>query len=328
MNIAIIGCGVIGGKRAELLPNNVRLIGCFDILPKVSQEFALKFQTTAFDSLDQILKIQNLDAVVVSTKHDSLSKISIAALQKGLHVFVEKPGAIRYLELLKMSEIATSNNLKLHIGYNHQYHPGIQKAHSLIANGEIGPLMFIRARYGHGGRIGYEKEWRADKAQSGGGELIDQGTHLIEIAISLLGEIELDYCATPTYFWNMRVEDNAFISAKNKSGAIAFLHASCTEWKNLFSFEIFGRDGKLQIDGLGGSYGVERLTLYKMLPQLGPPETSAWEYPMGDSSWALECREFFRDIQDGRESLPGLYDAAKALEIVREVCRKSNKPAP
>jgi predicted dehydrogenase len=65
-----------------------------------------------------------------------------------------------------------------------------------------------------------------------------------------------------------------------------------------------------------------------MLPQLGPPETSAWEYPMGDSSWALECQEFFRDIQDGRESLPGLNDAAKALEIVREVCRKSNKPAP
>jgi len=325
VNIAIIGCGVIGGKRAELLPNNVRLIGCFDILPKVSQEFALKFQTTAFDSLDQILKIQNLDAVVVSTKHDSLSKISIAALQKGLHVFVEKPGAIRYLELLKMSEIATSNNLKLHIGYNHQYHPGIQKAHSLIANGEIGPLMFIRARYGHGGRIGYEKEWRADKAQSGGGELIDQGTHLIEIAISLLGEIELDYCATPTYFWNMRVEDNAFISAKNKSGAIAFLHASCTEWKNLFSLEIYGKKGKIDVNGLGRSYGVETVTFHKMLNEMGPPQSESWNFDLPDSSWSLELDEFLSDVTNGTNRSNNVSSSLFVLKLVEEIYERTGR---
>lgn len=325
MNIAIIGCGLIGAKRAESLPSDVHLVGCFDVVSKVCEEFALKFQTTAYDSLNEILDIQKLDAIVVSTKHDSLSKISIAGLQKGLHVFVEKPGAINYSELLKMSEIATSKKLKLHIGYNHQYHPGIQKARSLVTNEEIGPLMFIRGRYGHGGRIGYEKEWRADKAQSGGGELIDQGTHLIEIAISLLGDLELDYCATPTYFWNMPVEDNAFISAINRLGAIAFLHASCTEWKNLFSLEIYGKKGKIEVNGLGRSYGVETVTFHKMLDEMGPPQSESWSFDSPDSSWSLELDEFLFDIINGTNKSNNVSSSLSVLKLVKEIYERTGR---
>ena len=98
--------------------------------------------------------------------------------------------------------------------------------------------------------------------------------------------------------------------------------------RKLFSFEIFGRDGKLQMDGLGGSYGAERLTFYKMLPQMGPPETTCWEYPRGDESWACEIREFLRDIAEDRIPAPSLTDAAKAPAIVRTICLKSIKTAP
>jgi predicted dehydrogenase len=126
----------------------------------------------------------------------------------------------------------------------------------------------------------------------------------------------------------MVVDDNAFMNLRTSQGQTAWLHASCTEWKNLFSFEIFGRDGKLQIDGLGGSYGVERLTWYRMLPEMGPPETICWEFPRGDSSWVLECSEFLRDIKEGRAASPGLHDAVKALEIVRKICSDSKKPSP
>src|SRR6185436_5139905 len=96
---------------------------------------------------------------------------------------------------------------------------------------------------------------------------------------------------TPTYFWDMKVDDNAFFSLVTKKKQMAWLHASWTEWKNLFSFEIFGRDAKLEVSGLGGSYGVEKLTLYKMLPQMGPPDITVWEFPQPDRSWQLELED-------------------------------------
>ena len=114
----------------------------------------------------------------------------------------------------------------------------------------------------------------------------------------------------------MPVDDNAFLQLRTAAGQVAFLHVSCTEWKNLFSFEIYGRDGKLAIDGLGGSYGVERLAFYRMLPEMGPPETTIWEYPRGDRSWALEFAEFLDDIRLDREPAAGLADARAALVVV------------
>jgi len=214
------------------------------------------------------------------------------------------------------------------VGFNHRYHPAFQKAREIFESGVLGPLMHIRARYGHGGRIGYDREWRANPALSGGGELIDQGVHLIDLSRWFLGEFQTVEGHATTSFWDMEVDDNTFLSLRTAAGQTAWLHASCTEWKNLFSFEIFGRDGKIQIDGLGGSYGTERLTFYKMLPQMGPPETTCWEYPRGDESWACEIREFMRDIAEDRTPSPSIADAAKALEIVRTICRKSQKPAP
>jgi predicted dehydrogenase len=106
---------------------------------------------------------------------------------------------------------------------------------------------------------------------------------------------------------------------RTPSQRTAFLHASCTEWKNLFSFEIYGRTGKIHIEGLGGSYGVERLTYYRMLPEMGPPETTAWEYPRGDKSWHLEFAEFLDDIRLKREPAANLADAKAALEVVQAV---------
>jgi predicted dehydrogenase len=183
--------------------------------------------------------------------------------------------------------------------------------------------MFVRGRYGHGGRIGYEKEWRARPELSGGGELIDQGVHLIDLARWFLGDFSEVSGYAHTYFWQMPVDDNAFLLLKTSQEQVAFLHASCTEWKNTFSFEVFGRDGKLQIDGLGGSYGVERLSYYKMLPEMGPPETTIWEYPQADNSWEVEMKEFLEDIRLQREPSPGLRDAAAALSIVQKVYRES-----
>jgi predicted dehydrogenase len=177
----------------------------------------------------------------------------------------------------------------------------------------------VRGRYGHGGRPGYEREWRARPEISGGGELIDQGMHLIDLSRWFLGDFTDVQGFAHTYFWNMPVEDNGFLLLRTAEQRVAFLHASCTEWKNLFSFEIYGRNGKLDISGLGGSYGVERIAFYRMPPEMGPPETTIWEYPQPDCSWHTETAEFLEDIRLDRQPAAGLRDAKAALEVVEAI---------
>jgi predicted dehydrogenase len=126
-----------------------------------------------------------------------------------------------------------------------------------------------------------------------------------------------------TYFWDMPVDDNGFMLLKTAKKQAAFLHASCTEWKNLFSMEIYGNLGKLDLFGLGGSYGLEKITWYKMLPEMGPPDTTSWEYPMPDDSWAIEIAEFFDDIRLNREPSANLADASAALVIVEKIYKES-----
>jgi predicted dehydrogenase len=246
-------------------------------------------------------------------------------LNAGKHVFVEKPGAINHIEFEDICEVARKNELKVHVGYNHRYHPALRKASELFNEGWIGEVMFLRGRYGHGGRLGYEKEWRADKLKSGGGELIDQGTHLIDLSIGFLGKLQLDYAATPNYFWNMAVEDNVFMSLRNEGGRIAFLHASCTEWKNMFSLEIYGKKGKLEISGLGRSYGVETLTFHKMLPEMGLPISETWSYPEPDDSWEIELGEFINDIQIGSSKSDNLDSSLEVLRVIGDIYSRTSR---
>jgi predicted dehydrogenase len=216
----------------------------------------------------------DVDLVVVATTHDLLAPVAARAAAAGKHVLVEKPGARRAAELDPVAEAAKTSRALVRIGFNHRYHPAFQKARAILSSGELGDPMFVRARYGHGGRPGYNREWRACPEVSGGGEAIDQGVHLIDLARWFLGDfVEVKGFARALY-WDMRVEDNAFLLLRTATGCIASLHASWTEWKNLFSFEYSGRLGKLEISGLGGSYGPERLTHYRMLPEMGPPETN------------------------------------------------------
>jgi predicted dehydrogenase len=321
--VAIVGCGLIGQKRAKAL-GGARLVVCADI----AQDRAERLAATAPGCkvvTDWKLAVNDptVSIVIISTLHDTLAEIAHGTVAAGKHVLIEKPAARRAAELAGLPEAAAANGCLVRVGFNHRYHRALQRAHGLVTSGVLGPLMFLRARYGHGGRVGYDREWRSDPVKSGGGELIDQGPHLIDLARWFLGDFaEVDGFAT-TYFWDMPVDDNGFLLLKTASKQVAFLHASCTEWKNTFSFEIYGRDGKLDINGLGGSYGTERLTYYKMLPQMGPPETTTWEYPMADNSWDAEFAEFLDDIRLKRLPSAGLRDAIAALTIIEKIYRMS-----
>jgi predicted dehydrogenase len=320
--VGIIGCGLIGHKRAKALGEG-RLIACADINEGCAKVLADKSEAKIFKDWHELLALPEVDIVIIATLHDSLAKITLASIEAGKHVLVEKPAARNPAELEPVMTAAERRGVKVHVGFNHRYHRAFRKARELFESGVLGELMFIRARYGHGGRIGYDKEWRAKPEISGGGELIDQGPHLIDLSRWFLGEFEEVQGFAHTYYWDMPVDDNGFMLLKTAKRQVAFLHASCTEWKNLFSMEIYGRNAKMEIFGLGGSYGVERLTYYKMLPEMGPPETTTWEYPMSDDSWAVELAEFYEDIRLNREPSTGLKDAYEVLKVVKRIYKES-----
>jgi predicted dehydrogenase len=265
----------------------------------------------------------DVEIVIIATTNQALVDVSLEAAKAGKHILVEKPAARNVAELDTVIDAVRDNNVLVRVGFNHRYHPALLKAHELMESGELGELMFIRGRYGHGGRIGYDREWRADPALSGGGELIDQGVHLIDLSRWFLGEFVVSDGFAHTYYWNMPVDDNGFMLLRTIKNQVAFLHVSCTEWKNLFSFEIYGKNAKLHIEGLGGSYGIEKLSFYKMRPEMGPPDTITWEYPRDDNSWVLEFAEFLEDIRLNRTPSANLNDARVALLTIEKIYKDS-----
>ena len=322
VGVGIIGCGLIGQKRAKSLGEG-RLLACADVNESRARALAGSGGSKVFSDWRAILAMHEVEVVVVATLHDSLAEITLAAVEAGKHVLVEKPAARNLAELVQVMKASEQRRVKVRVGFNHRYHRAFRKARELFESGALGELMFVRARYGHGGRIGYDKEWRAKPELSGGGELLDQGPHLIDLSRWFLGDFYEVQGFAHTYYWDMPVDDNGFMLLKTNKQQVAFLHASCTEWKNLFSMEIYGRNAKLEISGLGGSYGVERLTYYQMLPEMGPPETTMWEYPMGDDSWRVEMAEFYEDIRLDRAPAAGLKDAYEVLKIIERIYQES-----
>jgi predicted dehydrogenase len=321
--VAIVGCGLIGLKRAQNI-SGAEVIAFVDTDISKANNLAARFgHVASFDSLDTMLNDKNPDIIIIATPHNLLPKLIETAIKAGKHILVEKPAARVAEELQAFVALAEANKCKVRVGFNHRYHRAFRKAKQLVDEGALGKLMFIRARYGHGGRVGYEKEWRAIPEISGGGELIDQGSHLIDLSRMFLGNFISVEGHADNYFWDMPVDDNAFLDLKTTDGQTAFLQVSCTEWKNLFSFEIYGRNGKLEINGLGGSYGTEKLSFYKMSAEMGPPETFVWEYPMLDDSWKVEFSEFLIDIEENRVVNPGIQDAIENLKIINFIYKKS-----
>jgi predicted dehydrogenase len=319
MRAAIIGCGLIGRKRAEALAG-ADVTVCCDLDLERARSLAEKHGARATVDWQEAVSGKDVDVVFVATTHNMLPRVAEQAVAAGKHALIEKPGARRAAELEPVKDAAARSGALVRVGFNHRYHRAFRKAREIFDSGALGDLMFVRARYGHGGRVGYEGEWRAQPEISGGGEGIDQGTHLIDLARWFCGDFVHAQGHAATYFWDMPVDDNSFFLLRTARDQTAFLHASCTEWKNTFNFEIFGKHGKLDVSGLGGSYGIERLTYYQMTPEMGPPETTIYEYPMADDSWRCEWQAFAEDIQQLRAPQPGLDDAQAALRIVEQIC--------
>ncbi len=323
MNYAIIGCGLIGKKRLAALPENSKLVvACDTNLGRAQALVELAKNGRAVPDFNEAISNPQVDAIIVATINSTLAEIAGAAIRAGKPVLVEKPAGISSDEIDRLIALESEHGSCVRVGFNHRYHPAFLKAREIFRSGVMGELMFIRARYGHGGRMGYDREWRADPKLAGGGELIDQGVHLIDLAGWFLGEFEKVDGHVATYFWDMRVDDNAFLDLRTAGGQTAWLHVSCTEWKNLFSFEIYGRHTKLHIDGLGGSYGLEKLFHYQMKPEMGIPDTKVYEFPGPDESWRTEMIEFEKDIRSKRKPDAGLREMKAAMDVVQKLYKR------
>ncbi len=330
IGVAIVGCGLVGAKRVAALPAGAELVAVFD--PDVARATAVAGSAPSMQegavvvssSARAAIEHPAASLVIVATPHRELPDLACLALRAGRDVLVEKPGAADLAGALAIADAATTSGRRARVGFNHRFHPSLLEARRLVgaefgAQGAYGAPMFIRARYGHGGRLGYEREWRADAAISGGGELIDQGIHLVDLTRFLAGDVTLACSDLRTTFWPMDVEDNAFLALDCASGAFAWLHASWTEWKNLFSLEIMLERAKIEISGLGGSYGVETLTLFEMLPEMGPPIESRQWWDGTDDSWARELADVTAVIagDDAHDACgASIDDAVAALRVV------------
>jgi predicted dehydrogenase len=318
---AVVGCGLVGSKRARALADlGAPVIAVYDTDRTRAEALMAQLEPRGVvaSSPGEAFATDGVELAVVSVTHDALVPLGIEAVEAGCHTLVEKPGARCRGELVGLEAAARRTGRVVRVGFNHRFHPSVRAAKEIVDGGEHGRVLYLRARYGHGGRPGYEHEWRADRVASGGGELLDQGSHLVDLTRFLMGDVTLTFAELATLFWPMHVEDNAFIALRGDAGGFAWLHASWTEWKNLFSVEVALERARLDLEGLGGSYGTERLTVHAMQPEMGPPHTTMRHWDAPDDSWRLEVEDFVAEAGGSTSIGAGLKDAAAVLRVVEE----------
>jgi len=338
MKIVIIGCGLIGKKRALALSEQDEIAACCDSNPQTAQNFGNQFNCKVYFDYRELLNEILCDAVIVAVVNKYAKNIIIQCIKKGIHILAEKPlgrnagESEQIVDALK--EFSTSNlssGLKgvsepiLKTGFNHRFHPAVWQAKKIIDSNEIGKVLLIRARYGHGGRPGMEEEWRSSLDLCGGGELLDQGVHIIDLIRWFGGEVNEVFGLVETKFWNIEVEDNAFVILKTQDNVIANFHVSWTNWKNIFSFEAFGQYGYLKIEGLGGSYGKESLEIGIRNKGGGKPNIESVEFPLEDISWSQEWKEFKSAVRNKRRVLGDGLDGHNANKIIEAIYKSSKE---
>jgi len=318
MRVAIIGSGLQGNRRAQALESfpDADLVVVTAKGRSGAEPLAKRMQCAAGAGWEEVVRRTDIDVVVVCTPPNLHSAITLAAIEEGKHVLCEKPLARTLEEGEAMVRAAEKKGVVLKCGFNHRHHPAIMAAKRHFENGLVGAAVFLRAAYGICGRPGYEQEWRADPRITSGGQLMEQGIHVVDLFRWFLGEIKDVTGIVETLYWPIKpLEDNAFVIFRAANGVPASLHSSLTQWRNLFSFQVYGEDGYLEVEGLGGGYGTEKLAIGKKIFDR-PFEYGITEFRAGDTSWRDEWKEFMDAIAENRGPLGSGRDGLEALRLV------------
>ena len=330
INIAIIGMGKIGKLRAQTVKNNqnTKLIAAFDI---DNSQLNDHNDIIKCNSVDDIFKIKELDAVIICTFNKYAPAYTIKALESGFHVFCEKPPARTSKEVKDVIEVENHKNLILKYGFNHRYHHSVIEAKKLIENEVFGKLLWMRGVYGKAGGNQYTQNWRNEKEESGGGILIDQGIHMLDLMRFFAGDFEEVKSMVKTNYWDVKVEDNAFAIMQTKNNILASIHSSATQWRHKFLLEMSFENGYINLEGiLSGtrSYGDETLSIAKRQFEddtfaMGKPREEKIFFDT-DESWKLELDEFVECILNNKKAYNGnSEDALKVMELVEAIYDQS-----
>ncbi|MFH1727670.1 MAG: Gfo/Idh/MocA family oxidoreductase [Pseudomonadota bacterium] len=333
MKLGIIGFGKMGKIRNDVIQKHpdLSLEGVFDtVSPNLQTDLNCKIYKNYHELLDS-----NIDAVIVCTPNKFTPQIVIDALNKKKHVFCEKPPG-RNVEDIKNIIAAEKKNkaLKLKFGFNHRYHGAIMEAKAIIESDRLGNILWLRGIYGKSGASDFEKQWRSDRNICGGGILLDQGIHMLDLFRLFCKDFQEVKSLVTNSHWNIDVEDNVFAILRNKNSQMAMLHSSSTQWKHTFSLEIFLERGYLIIKGILSStrsYGSgERLIVaIKQLEDesfaLGNPREEIIYFDQ-DKSWELEIEDFWDCVKNNKKVLVGSSnDAYKAMELVYKIYNSDKK---
>ncbi len=276
-----------------------------------------------------VVEQADVDVVIAATPNGLLCEIATAALTAGKHVLIEKPMGRNLAEAEQMRASAIRAGKLLKVGFNHRYHPAIVEMKRRFDDGQVGLAINVRCRYGHGGRPGYEREWRGNRELAGGGELTDQGVHVIDLFQWFLHLPTNAFAWLQTAIWPLGdLEDNGFGMFRYQSGVVASFHTSWTQWKNLFSLELFGTEGALVVEGLGRSYGTETLTTYRRNPAGGAPATDVMRYEGDDTSWRDEWAEMVNAISLGTPMNGTADDGVAAMRMLDALYRSAAAGQP
>ena len=330
IKVAIIGMGKIGKIRAQTINTNVntKLIAAYDINSSALDEFGGIIKC---ECVDDIFKIKEIDAIIICTFNKYAPIYTIEALENGFHVFCEKPPARTSKEVRNVIAVEETTNLVLKYGFNHRYHHSVIEAKKLIENEVFGKLLWMRGVYGKAGGNQFVDNWRNDKEESGGGILLDQGIHMLDLMRFFAGEFEEVKSMVKTNYWDVNVEDNAFAIMQTKNQVLASVHSSATQWRHKFLLEMSFENGYINLDGiLSGtrSYGDETLSIAKRQFEddtfaMGKPREEKIFFDT-DESWKLELNEFVDCILHNKKAYNGnSEDALKVMELIESIYKQS-----
>jgi predicted dehydrogenase len=326
LSVAVVGAGRVGQIRADVIrrSNGAVLSAVADIDRARAENLVQGTRAQVSNDWVSVVARQDVDVVVVSTPTKFHADVAIAALQSGKHVLCEKPLGRNVDEARRMFEVARKCHRILKTGFNYRHMAHVRQAKALLEARALGPLYFLRCRFGHGGRPGYEKEWCTDAELSGGGVLLEQGIHIFDLVRHFLGEPRQLLAQTQRFFWNCpNLEDNGFCLLQTSGGHLAQIHVSWTQWVNLFELEVFGGDGYLRLEGRDGYYGPQRLIWGKRKPDHSRPTEETFEFPATDDSWKLEWHEFLAAIQSAQEPDGSASDGLRAQQLVEAAYRSA-----
>jgi predicted dehydrogenase len=320
LKIGIVGLGKMGRIRAREIaahPDTTLVCGADAQLPPESEFPGVELFTSAEDVIGS-----DVDAVFACTPNRFTPDVVVAALEAGKHVFLEKPAGRTLADAEAIAATAARHpKLKVKCGFNHRYHAGIKEAKRIVESGRLGKILWLRGVYGKCGSANFAQEWRSDPELAGGGILLDQGIHMLDLFRYFCGDFVEVKSMVTTAYWDVPVEDNAFALLRDSAGRVAMLHSSSTQWKHRFNLEIYMSDGYLSVNGILSStrsYGDETISVARkqLDPQfaMGKPREEIIYFD-NDPSWQLELADFVECIRNDRPVQMGT--TADALAVMR-----------